>query len=97
MIVNTRLARRGVASRITARIGIDGFSGFQYVDLLRQPRVADFINDTLHARVAQQCPVLNPFILRHALAMGLDDQSARATLLFALDVVLARQNFGVAS
>jgi hypothetical protein len=95
MIVNTRLARRGVASRITARIGIDGFSGFQYVDLLRERPVADFVNDTLHASAAQQSPVLNPLILRRALAKGLDDHSARATLLFALDVVLAWQNFGV--
>jgi hypothetical protein len=95
MIVNTRLSRRGVASRITARLGMNGLSGFQYVDLLRERPVAEFVNDTLHASVAQHIPVLNPLALRRALAKGLDDHSARATLLLALDVVLAWQNFGV--
>ena len=95
MVINTRMAKRGMASRIAARIGIDGLSGFQYVDLLQERSVAEFVNDTLHASAAQHSSVLNPVVLRRALAKGLDDRSARASLLFALDVVLARQNFGV--
>ena len=95
MVINTRLAGRGVASRIMSRIGIDGLSGFEYVDLLRERPVAEFVNDTLRASAAQQSPMLNALVLRRALAKGLSDRSARATLLFALDIVLARQNFGI--
>jgi hypothetical protein len=95
MAVNTRLSRRGTASRITAHIGISGLGGFQYVDLLREQPVAEFVNDTLRASAAHHIPVLNPLILRRALAKGLGDHSSRATLLFALDVALAWQNFCV--
>jgi hypothetical protein len=94
MIINTRLPRRGLASRISARIGIDGLSGFQYVDLLRERSVSEFVKDTLHATAAQQCSALNTLVVRRALKKGFDDRSARATLLFALDIALACQNFG---
>jgi hypothetical protein len=97
MIVNTRLARHGLASRITTRMGVDGLSGFQYVDVLRERAVADFVNDTLHGSAAQQCPLLNPRTLRRALLLGLNERSARPMLLFAFDVALAWQNFGVAA
>jgi len=95
VVTNTSLARGGLASRVMARMGIEGLGGFKYVDLLRVQSVSEFVNDTLHAEAAQHSPVLNPVVLRRALAKGFDDRSARAMLLFALDVVLASRNFGV--
>ena len=94
MAVNTQLARGGMAARLTARTGLDGFSGFQYIDLMRKRPVAEFVYDTLRA---QRCAVLDPLVLRRALETGFDDRSSRAMLLFALDVVLAQQSFAVAS
>ena len=94
MFINTRLARRGMASRLSARLGLDGLSGFQYVDFLRERVVGEFVNDTLHATATQQSPVLNAPVLRRALAKGFNDRSACATLLFSFDVALACQNFG---
>jgi hypothetical protein len=97
MVVNTRLARGSVAARITGSIGIDGLSGFQYVDLLRERPVAEFVYDTLRSGAAQRCSVLDPLVLGRALAVGFGDPCARATLLFALDVCLAQRNFRVAT
>jgi hypothetical protein len=82
-----------MASRLSACVGLDGLSGFQYVDFLRERVVGEFVNDTLHATATQQSPVLNASVLRRALAKGFNDRSARTTLLFGFDVALACQNF----
>jgi hypothetical protein len=94
MAVNTQLPRGGVVARMTVRTGLDGFSGFQYVDLMREPRVAEFVHDTLRGRPAS---VLDQQALRQALDRGFDDRSSRSALMFALDVTLAQDNFRVAS
>lgn len=95
LVASTRLPKDRLALWAVARMGISGLSGFQSVDLLEKGPVVEFVYDLLWSNEAQYSSVLNQAVLRRALVKGFGDRSARAVLLFALDVVLAQRNFGI--
>lgn len=88
----TRLPK-GLAARTIAKTGIAGLSGFEYQDLLQKRPVAEFVFDTLDSSTARCSPIIDQAVLRRAQVKGFGDRSARKTLLFALDIVLAQRNF----
>lgn len=92
-LANSRLPKNCLAARIIARTRIAGLSGFEYQDLLQKRPVAEFVFDTLDSSTARYSPVIDQTVLRRAQAKGFGDRSARKTLLFALDIVLAQRNF----
>ncbi len=93
VLANTRLPKNCLAARIIARTRIAGLSGFEYQDLLQKRPVAEFVLDTLDSGTARCSPVIDQAVLRRARAKGFGGRSARKTLLFALDIVLAQRNF----
>ncbi|MGB2971307.1 MAG: hypothetical protein WBD29_02940, partial [Candidatus Competibacter sp.] len=88
----TRLPK-GLAARTIAKTRIAGLSGFEYQDLLQKRPVAEFVFDTLDSSTARCSPIIDQAVLRRAQVKGFGDRSARKTLLFALDIVLAQRNF----
>jgi len=95
VVISTRLPKNSLAARTVSRLGMSGFSSFEYEDLLSRRPIAEFVYDTLKSDAATSNAVLNQAMLRRALDVGFNDRAARKKLLFALDVVLAQRNFKI--
>lgn len=93
VVLGSRFGRIPVARQILSSVGVLGFSSFQASDLLGQPRVREFIADTLLSAEHAQNGVLDKQQLRQLVDRDVADKGSRADVEFALDVAMAQQHF----
>lgn len=72
---------------------IQGFYGFQTVDIMRDKNVGDFVRDTISSELAMGGSVLNKDEVNKALGRPLSDRNALNLIMFAMDVASARRTF----
>ena len=92
-LLGSKLGRHPIPTKILTSVGIHGFSGFQAVDILGKPRTRQFVADTLLSSDSSQSGILNRKELERLVKSWLVEPRDRSNIEFALDVVLAQQNF----
>jgi len=93
VVLGSRFGKNPFAKQILSSAGILGFSSFQSTDVLAGSTMQQFVADTLLSNVNLQSGVLDPDQIRSLVDRDFSDPATRCDIEFALDVVLAREQF----